>query len=48
MGFLLMFDLTNEHSLTSTRDWLDQLVSHIMKLQQQQDKVINKAEMRQM
>lgn len=28
MGFLLMFDLTNDNSLVSTRDWLDQLTTH--------------------
>jgi len=28
MGFILMFDLTNDHSLMSTRDWLDQLTTH--------------------
>jgi len=28
MGFLLMFDLTSDQSLMSTRDWLDQLTTH--------------------
>ena len=28
MGFILMFDLTSDQSLMSTRDWLDQLTTH--------------------
>ena len=28
MGFLLMFDVTSDQSLMSTRDWLDQLTTH--------------------
>jgi len=28
MGFILMFDLTNDHSLMCTRDWIDQLTTH--------------------
>lgn len=28
MGFLLMFDLTDNNSLLCTRDWLDQLTTH--------------------
>ena len=28
MGFILMFDVTSDQSLMSTRDWLDQLTTH--------------------
>jgi len=28
MGFLLVFDVTNDQSLLATRDWLDQLTTH--------------------
>jgi Ras-related protein Rab-27A len=28
MGFILMFDLTNETSFTSVRNWLSQLQTH--------------------
>lgn len=28
MGFLLLFDLTNETSLLNIRNWLDQLRTH--------------------
>jgi len=28
MGFLLMFDVTNDQSLVSCRDWLEQLTTH--------------------
>ena len=28
MGFLLVFDVTNDQSLVATRDWLEQLATH--------------------
>jgi Ras-related protein Rab-27A len=32
MGFLLLFDITNEQSFVSIRNWLDQLKVHALKM----------------